>query len=69
MVASSTPVAPSSPRRLKQTATTPYLPEEPDAGVAVSIGGLGSTPAAGTGASAADDPFADPWADPLDELG
>lgn len=48
---------------------TPYLPEEPDAGVAVSIGGLGSTPAAGTGASAPDDPFADPWADPLDELG
>lgn len=48
---------------------TPYLPEEPDAGVAVSIGGLGSTPAVGTGASAPDDPFADPWADPLDELG
>lgn len=47
----------------------PYLPEVPDAGVAVSIGGLGSTLGTGTGSSAADDPFADPWADPLDELG
>ena len=47
----------------------PYLPEVPDAGVAVSIGGLGSTLGAGAGPSPADDPFADPWADPLDELG
>ena len=47
----------------------PYLPEEPDAGVAVSIGGLGSSLGTGAGPSPADDPFADPWADPLDELG
>ena len=48
---------------------TPYLPDEPESGVAVSIGGLASTLGAGAGSSAADDPFADPWADPLDELG
>ncbi len=47
----------------------PYLPEEPGAGVAVSIGGLGSSLGTGAGPSPADDPFADPWADPLDELG
>ena len=47
----------------------PYLPDEPDAGVAVSIGGLGSALGTGAGSTPADDPFADPWADPLDELG
>ncbi len=47
----------------------PYLPDEPEAGVAVSIGGLGSSLAAGAAPSPADDPFADPWANPLDELG
>ncbi|WP_419946429.1 Fe-S cluster assembly ATPase SufC [Candidatus Poriferisodalis sp.] len=47
----------------------PYLPDEPEPGVAVSIGGLGSALGAGAGSSAADDPFADPWADQLDELG
>ena len=54
---------------LEEDGYAPYLPAEPDAGVAVSIGGLGG---AATPAPAEDplaDPFADPWADPLDDLG
>ncbi len=54
---------------LEEDGYAPYLPETPEAGVAVSIGGLGSSPAADAGPSPAPDPFADPWADPLDELG
>ncbi|WP_419552260.1 Fe-S cluster assembly ATPase SufC [Candidatus Poriferisodalis sp.] len=54
---------------LEEDGYAPYLPDEPKAGVAVSIGGLGSSLAAGARSSPADDPFADPWADPLDELG
>ena len=54
---------------LEEDGYAPYLPDEPEAGVTVSIGGLGSSLAAGAGPSPADDPFADPWADPLDELG
>ncbi len=42
----------------------PYLPAEPASGVAVSIGGR-----SGADSSTADDPLADPWADPLDGLG
>lgn len=54
---------------LEKDGYAPYLREEPEAGVAVSIGGLGSPLAAQAGPSPAEDPFADPWADPLDELG
>ncbi len=54
---------------LEEDGYAPYLPEAPDAGVAVSIGGIGSSLAAAAGPSPAEDPFADPWADPLDELG
>ncbi|WP_420623057.1 Fe-S cluster assembly ATPase SufC [Candidatus Poriferisodalis sp.] len=54
---------------LEEDGYAPYLPDEPKAGVAVSIGGLDSSLAAGARPSPADDPFADPWADPLDELG
>ena len=54
---------------LEEDGYAPYLPDQPEAGVAVSIGGLGSSFAAGAGPSPADDPFADPWANPLDELG
>lgn len=60
---------PALAEALEADGYAPYLPEVPDAGVAVSIGGLGSTLGAGAGPSPADDPFADPWADPLDELG
>ena len=54
---------------LEEDGYAPYLPDVPDAGVAVAIGGLGSPLAAGAGPTPAPDPFADPWADPLDELG
>ena len=60
---------PELAQALEADGYAPYLPDEPESGVAVSIGGLGSALGAGTGSSTADDPFADPWADPLDELG
>ena len=47
----------------------PYLPDEPESGVAVSIGGLGGAATPAPTEDPLADPFADPWADPLDELG
>ncbi|WP_428119170.1 Fe-S cluster assembly ATPase SufC [Candidatus Poriferisodalis sp.] len=40
-----------------------YLPEAPEAGVAVSIGDIGGLSGLTAGGSGADDPFADPFAD------
>ncbi|WP_419841987.1 Fe-S cluster assembly ATPase SufC [Candidatus Poriferisodalis sp.] len=59
---------------LEERGYAPYLPDERAAGVAVSIGGLGRPQASSAGPASAGPgrtggPLADPWADPLDQLG